>query len=112
MLERIAVAYENRQILPELFGVRKFLAEEGLDPDRVRSRVDALRKLIRVLSTRRCEELEELFEGWRKHVELGDLGLIAEAILGSPETALRAGGGDPEASRDRLAGKRGSASPG
>ena len=91
VLERIAVAYENRQILPELCGVRKFLAKEGLDPDRVRSRADALRKLVRVLSTRRCEELEELFEGWRKQVELGDLGLIAEAILGPAETTSPAG---------------------
>lgn len=90
VLERIAVAYEDRQILPELCGVRKFLAKEGVDPDRVRSRVDALRNLIRVLATRRREELEELFEGWRKHVEVGDLGLIAEAILGPPETVAPA----------------------
>lgn len=82
MLERIAVAYEDRQILPELCGVRKFLASEGVDPDRVRSRDDALRKLIRILATRRREELEKLLGGWRKHVEIGDLGMIAEAILG------------------------------
>ena len=106
MLERIAVAYENLQILPELCGVRKFLAKEGVDPDRVRSRADALRKLIRVLSTRRCEESEELFEGWRRQVELRDLGLIAEAILGPPKITL------PARRRERSAGVARRSDPG
>lgn len=91
MLERIAVAYEDRQILPEPCGVRKFLASEGVDPDRVRSRDDALRNLIRILATRRREELEKLLGGWRKHVEIGDLGMIAEAILGPRKGVAPAG---------------------
>lgn len=91
VLERIAVAYEDRQILPEPCGVRKFLASEGVDPDRVRSRDDALRNLIRILATRRREELEKLLGGWRKHVEIGDLGMIAEAILGPRKGVAPAG---------------------
>lgn len=101
VLERIAVAYEDRQILPELCGVRKFLASEGVDPDRVRSRDDALRKLIRVLATRRHEELESLFGGLRKQVELGDLGLIAEAILGPRQSVAPAGERQRPAARSR-----------
>lgn len=91
VVERIAAAYESRQILPELWRVRKFLASEGVDPDRVRSRADALPKLIAVLAGHPRERLEYLLNGWREHVERGDLAILADAILGPAKTATPAG---------------------
>lgn len=91
VIERIALAYEAREILPEPWRVKHFLAREGLDPDKVRSRADALPKVVEVLATRGREELEALYGLWRKHTEIGDLGMIAEAILGPRKSAAPAG---------------------
>lgn len=91
VIERIAVAYEAREILPEPWRVKDFLESEGLDPGRVRSRAGALPKVVAVLAAKPRERLETLLRLWRKHAEVGDFGMIAEAILGPPETAPSAG---------------------
>ena len=91
VIERIAVAYEAREILPEPWRVKDFLESEGLDPGRVRSRADALPKLVAVLAAKPRERLETLLRLWRKHAEVGDFGMIAEAILGPPKTVSSAG---------------------
>ena len=91
VMERIALAYEAKEILPEPWRVKDFLESEGIDRAKVRSRADALPKFVATLAGRRREELEELFEGWRKHVEIGDLGMIAEAILGPHKTVASPG---------------------
>ncbi len=90
VIERIAVAYEAREILPEPWRVKDFLESEGLDPGRVRSRADALPKVVAVLAAKPRERLETLLRLWRKHAEVGDFGMIAEAILGPPETVAPA----------------------
>ena len=91
VIERIALAYEAKEILPEPWRVKRFLESQGVDPDRIRSRADALREVVDVLAPLPRSELEELFEGWRKHVEIGDLGMIAEAILGPRKSVASAG---------------------
>ena len=91
VIERIAVAYEAREILPEPWRVKDLLRSEGLDPRRVRSRADALPKVVSVLAKKAPERLEILLSRWRKHAEQGDLAMFAEAILGPPETASPAG---------------------
>lgn len=91
VIERIAVAYEAREILPEPWRVKDLLRSEGLDPRRVRSRADALPKVVAVLAKKAPERLEILLSLWRKHAEQGDLAMFAEAILGPPETASPAG---------------------
>ena len=91
VIERIALAYEAKEILPEPWRVKHFLAQEGLDPDRVRSRADALPKVVDVLAKKPRERLETIFEGWRKHAEIGDLGMLAEAILGPRKASATAG---------------------
>ena len=91
VIERIAVAYEAREILPEPWRVKDFLAREGLDPDRVRSRADALPKVVAVLAKKPRERLEHLFGLWRRHAEVGELGVLADVILGPPKTAAPAG---------------------
>lgn len=91
VIERIALAYEAKEILPERWRVKKFLASEGVDADRIRSRADALSTVIEVLATFPRERLEDLLGGWREHAERGDLAILADAILGPPKTAPSAG---------------------
>lgn len=91
VMERIALAYESKEILPERWRVKKFLASEGVDADRIRSRADALATVVEVLATFPRERLEDLLSGWREHAERGDLAILADAILGPPKTASSAG---------------------
>lgn len=91
VIERIALAYESKEILPERWRVKKFLASEGVNADRIRSRADALPTVVEVLATLPQERLEDLLSGWREHVERGDLAILADAILGPPKTGSPAG---------------------
>lgn len=91
VMEQIALAYEAKEILPEPWRVRNYLESEGVDPARIRSRADALPKVVAVLAAKPRERLETLLGLWRKHAELGDFGMIAEAILGPPRTVAPAG---------------------
>lgn len=47
VIERIALAYEAGEILPEPWRVKDFLESEGLDRDRVRSRAEPCRRSSR-----------------------------------------------------------------
>lgn len=91
VIERIAVAYEAREILPEPWRVKDFLESEGLDRGKVRSRADALPKFVSVLAKKPRERLETLFGLWRRHAQVGDLGMLADAILGPPSTVTPEG---------------------
>lgn len=91
VIERIALAYEAGEILPEPWRVKDFLESEGLDRDRVRSRADALPKVVAVLAKKPRERLETLFGLWRRHAQVGDLGMLADVILGPPKTPAPAG---------------------
>lgn len=90
VMEQIALAYEAKEILPEPWRVKSFLESEGLDPGRVRSRADALPKVISVLAKKPRERLETLLGLWRRHAEVGDFRMIAEAIVGPRETVAPA----------------------
>ena len=78
-LERVAHAYENRRFLPRLFEVRNFLGERGLDPSKLRSRADALPKVIGALAHESVESLDRLLSS-ASH-DRGDLGILADHIL-------------------------------
>ncbi|MCZ0945690.1 MAG: hypothetical protein OXJ53_21760 [Gammaproteobacteria bacterium] len=79
-LERVALAYESRQFLPDLSKVRNFLGERGVDPSKLRSRADALPKVIGVLARESADSLECLLASSRN--DRGDLGILADHILG------------------------------
>ena len=79
-LERVGYAYERRQFLPNLSEVRDFLGERGADPSKLRSRADALPKVISVLSHESTERLERLLASASN--DRGDLGILADHILG------------------------------
>lgn len=91
VLERIGAAYVAKEILPEFWRVRRFLASEGLDTRKLRSRADALPKVVAVLAEKRRERLETLLNRWRKHAEQGDLAMMADAILGPGKTVAPTG---------------------
>lgn len=91
VLERIGAAYLAKEILPEFWRVRRFLASEGLDTRTLRSRADALPKVVTVLAEKPRERLEVLYSRWRRHAERGDLAMMAEAILGPGKTAASTG---------------------
>ena len=82
VMEQIALAYEAREILPEPWRVKDFLESEGIDRAKVRSRAEALPKVVAVLAGKAPARLETLLRRWRKHAQQGDLAMMAEAILG------------------------------
>lgn len=83
LIEQIALAYEGKEFLSELWRVRKFLESEGFDASRLRSRADALPKLITVLANHPRAKLEELIAGWEERGDRNDLALLTDVILGS-----------------------------
>ena len=82
MIEQFASAYERKEYLSELWRVRRFLESEGVDAGKLRSRADALPKLIKVLATHPREKLEMLIASWEERGDRNDLALVANAILG------------------------------
>ena len=83
LIEQIALAYEGRELLSELWRVREFLESEGVDASKLRSRADALPKLIAVLANHPREKLEEVIAIWQERGDRNDLALLTDAILGS-----------------------------
>jgi len=82
IVEKIAYAYESKEFLPELRAVKRFLESQGISADKLRSRADALPKVIDVLAHQSKEGLEKLVADSKK-AGRGDLGVIADQILGS-----------------------------
>lgn len=81
LVEKIAYAYENKEFLPELKKVKRFLESQGIKTDKLRSRADALPKVIDVLAHQSNDSLEKLATESETN-DRGDLGLIADQILG------------------------------
>ncbi len=77
-LEQLAKLYEEKAFLPELRDVNRFLEREGRRHSRGPRRV-AIHEVMRVLSNKSVEDLDLKIE----HVEIGDLGIIAKAIMTS-----------------------------
>ena len=84
LVERIAYAYENKRYLSELWRVRRFLESNGIDGSKVRSRMAAIPLVIQVLGNLCEKELNEIIEDNLNRSKKGDLGIIADQILGSP----------------------------
>ena len=79
-IRKLALAYEDRQFLPELREVKRFLESRLTSAAKFRSRADALPAVIKVLAQTEPDELATLVE--RKGTRGGDLGIIANQILG------------------------------
>lgn len=82
-VERLARAYDERDFLPELRDVRRFLEARGVSVGAFRSRSDALPTVLRVLAQQELEELTALDKG--RSGGGSDLGVITDQILRSRE---------------------------
>lgn len=93
LVERVAAGYEGKEFLPELWRVRKFLESEGVDASRLRSRADALPKVLAVLANRPADRLRELIGEWERASGGSDLAILADAIMRPVRTAGSGRGG-------------------
>ena len=80
LIQKLALAYEDRRFLPGLRDVKHFLESRRTSVEKFRSRADALPAVIRVLAKTPPGELADLDE--RNEARGGDLGIIAAQILG------------------------------
>ena len=82
LVKQVGCAYENKKYLPELWQVKRFLDSHGIETRNIRSRVAALPLIVKTLSNLADDELADLAAGSSKSAR-GDLGIIADQILGS-----------------------------
>ncbi len=86
VVEELAFAYEGKGFLPDLWRVRQFLESHGIEASKIRSRGDALPKVVRVLSTLPCGDLEQFAAQSRESGN--DLSILTDHILGPTEAGL------------------------
>ncbi len=92
LVERIARAYENKRYLPDLSRVRRFLKSHGVDASKVQTRATALPLIVKVLGGLCERDLTEI-ENDLNRSATGDLGIIADQILGHSGNEPRAAEG-------------------
>lgn len=85
LLEQLARAYENKEFLPELRKVKKFLEYRDIPTLKIRSRRDALPFVLQALASCSIDELREFNE--TKRSSRSDLGIITDQILGHSNNA-------------------------
>ena len=81
LVEKLARAYDERDFLPELRDVRRFLESRRVSVSTLRSRSDALPTVLRVLAEYDLDELVALDKG--RATDGSDLGVLTDQILGS-----------------------------
>lgn len=86
LLQKLARAYENKEFLPDLREVRRFLASRG-KPTGIQSRRTALPTVLRVLAHCTVDELQA-FDA-EKRGSRSDLGIITDQILGHRDNAAK-----------------------
>ena len=80
LIEQLARRYENKEFLPELREVKRFLESRHVPVARFRSRADALPTVLRLLAQSTLDDLQALDE--KKRARGSDLGIITDQILG------------------------------
>lgn len=80
IVEKLALAYEAKEFLPDLWRVRRFLESHGVEASRARSRGDALPKVVRALSQLPPDELQQLAA--QSKDTRGDLSILTDHIMG------------------------------
>ena len=81
ILEKLAYRYDAKEFLPQLRDVKRFLESRGVPAGKLRSRSDALPKVVDVLASQSAAELQKLMEELLTS-DRGDLGIITDQILG------------------------------
>lgn len=95
IVEHLAQSYERKEFLPDLWRVRQFLESHDIPASKVKSRGDALPKVVSALSQMSTGELEALAAETKDN--RGDLSVLTDHILGpaegehpaSPRAAMR-----------------------
>ena len=82
LVKQLGCAYESKWYLPEMWRVRRFLESNGVKADHLKSRSDALPKVVNVLRRMSETELNEALTELQK-TERGDFALLADQIMGS-----------------------------
>ena len=82
LVQEIGHAYERKEFLPDLWRVRKFLESEGIEASKLRSRSDALRKIIDVLACQPYQRLQDMLA--ESKCTKGELATLTDQILGEP----------------------------
>ena len=82
LIGKLARAYQNKEFLPELRDVKRFLESRHVQAARYRSRATALPAVLSVLAGYEPDELRELDEGRWVRGTGSDLGIITDQILG------------------------------
>ena len=80
VVEHLAGAYDEKGFLPDMWRVRQFLESHGIPADKIRSRGDALPKVVRVLAKLSPGELDAL--GLELRDNRSDLSILTDHILG------------------------------
>lgn len=83
IVEHLALAYERKEFLPDLWRVRQFLDSHDIPASKVKSRGDALPKVVSALSGMSTGELEALAAESKDN--RGDLSVLTDHILGPVE---------------------------
>ncbi len=87
LLEKLARAYENKEFLPELREVKRFLEARDIPTLKIRSRRNAFPIVLQVLAPCSIDELRKLDE--EKRGSRSDLGIITDQILGRSNNSGR-----------------------
>lgn len=82
LVTEIGSAYQNKRYLGELWRVKRFLESRGVEAEKLRSRAAALPVLVGVWGAMPVTELTEIAAESNGSAR-GDLGIIADEILGS-----------------------------
>lgn len=80
-LDKLAHRYDAKEFLPDLRNVKRYLESQGVPTEKLRSRLDALPKVINVLASQPVDQLQKLLEESLTS-RRGDLGMITDQILG------------------------------
>ena len=80
-LEELALRFDAKEFLPQLRDVKRFLESRGVPAGKLRSRLNAMPKVVDVLASLSSAELKDLMEELLTSGR-GDLGIISDQILG------------------------------
>lgn len=80
LLESVKLRFDNRTFLPELKDVRRFLERNGIATKSLKSRTDALPKVMKTIATYPAGELEAIASRPAEQ-EYSSLGVISDEIL-------------------------------
>jgi len=84
-LHGLAIKYQNREFLPELKDVRRFLERSGIKSSKLKSRLSSTKKLFEFLRGLSKQELESLLTEIPEKGESAFSALANEIIGGQPD---------------------------